>query len=398
MQPGGASSTPWTAIAYSIAQGAQEAKRAVTKAIDTIQSAVESLASKFNKLKSIILETVDAFQPFMIVMFNRAILDLKATLGQIFIPIVRQAIDVIRFLADTIYNLPVGFKNAIRAIANIVLSISGIASVGLVVASVIGTFVGALVSLATAIVVAGAALSLLWPIVAAGALIIAPFVVILAGMATVIAGVSVLAVQLVRMMARTTGGMVLLTNIMTTLDQVITFIQGSFSNMSDSMSGVLGALYQSLSQLGLALSDLLNALKPIIALHIIGFINMVTTGLTYLAIVLTVVSRAVTNFTRILMSLPFMRRMAGLGAAMPTGGPQASSYGLGWAKAQVGTDPNAIYNRITEELLRNTRMGGEPKRDPQEEVAKNVAKWSDLLQQALQKFLGQQPGRRAIVR
>lgn len=388
-----ASSTPWTAIAYAVIRGAEEAKRTVTKAIDAIKSAITSLADQFKNLKSIILDTVSAFQPFTVVMFNRAILDLKATMGQIFLPILKQMTIAVRAVADTIYNIPQVFKDMARAVASVVLAISGFLAGSTAIAGVIAAVVVGIASLSAALVVLGALAVTVGAVLAAILLPWIPLLTIISSVVVALGGLVVVFVQLIRMMLRTEGGMKLLNTVMRGFDQIVNTVAGAINLIKSGIGFIIDYLYDALSSLGDALSELFDALKPLIAGGLVIVIGAIATALTLFVAVLTGVVKVLTAVSRLIMMLPMMRALRAFSELMPESKEKKSAYGLGWSHAEVGTDANALYNKITEELLRNTRGGGgEPEQDPNKKVAANTDKFSDLLVKALNKYLEGTPG------
>lgn len=377
-------------ITASINQATNRSESLIKKAIHGIIGAITELADQFDRLKSVILDTVKAFAPFTIIMFNRAMLDLKATIGQIFLPIVKQAILVVRQLADIIYNLPPGVKTAIRAITEIILAISGITAivVGVVggIASVVTAIAGFIAGLVVIKFIIGA---LLVPL-AFLAMALAPLVVIATAVGAALVAVVVGFVALVRAMLQTEGGSRLLKNIVRGFYQIVNAVQTGFGIIMKVIGPVLDQLYSALSQLGDALSELFNALKPLIAAGLIVIIGALATVLTILAKAATAAVTVITFAINLLNKIPAIRIARAIGEMMPEGEEKKSAYGLGWAQARVSTDPNALYNQITEELLRNTRMGGgKAPEDPAKQAAKNTGDIKDILQNIWQ-FLQQQ--------
>lgn len=370
------------AMAQAARAGKAEAKSIIGKAIEGITEAVSAVADKFGQLKSVILDTVKAFQPFAVIMFNRAILDLKATFGEIFLPILREATVMVRALADAVYNLPSGLKTFIRAITEIVLAISGVTAVTAGVIGAIAAVVTGLAALGFGIIVLVDLLALLAIPLTAAAIALAPLIVIFGAFTAGVIAITVAIVQLVRMMLRTEGG----ARLMKALGDMFQFVFDILGVGFSVIGEILDLLSPVLSDLADILVEVLTALKPIIALGIVPLLAMisvalisVTTGLRIFLNVLNLILKAV-------MMTPTGRALKAVGSLMGSDADKKSSYGLGWATARVDTDPNAIYNRITEELLRNTRTSGAAK-DPNKQTAENTSKFTDLLVKALTKYL-----------
>lgn len=367
------------AITSAVNKGTRESENIIKKSIEGIKSAITDLADHFDKLKNVILDTTKAFAPYTVLLFNRALLDLKATFGQIFLPIVKQGIVIVRALADAIYNLPTGFKTAIRAVAEIVLSISGITAVSVGVVGAIAAVVLGIGGLVAGLLVLGGVIIAFLPLLVSIGVLLAPFVAIVGVISTVLVAVTAGLAILARMFFQTEGGARLLANLMRGFDQIVNTVSAAFKGIMSVLGPVFDALSNALSELGDALSELFDALKPILAAGLIAAIGALATILTVLAKVVTAVVNVITFMVRMLRNTLPGQILGLLGDLMPETQNKKSSFGLGWSTASVETDPNALYNKITEELLRNTRMGAGEEKDPAKEAAKNTGETVRLL-------------------
>lgn len=381
---------------YAVKSALSETQSIIHRAIEGIKGAFTGLADQFTRVKNVILETTKAFAPYTVILFNRAILDLQATFGQIFLPIVKQAITFVRALADAIYNLPTGVKTFIRAVTEIILAISGTTAIFVGVVGAIAAVVTAVGGLAAGLYVLGIVAVLLAVPLTLLAVALFPLIVLFGSLAVGI-GVAVIGlVQLIRMMLQTEGGVRLLKNIMRGFDQIVTTVQAGWSMIMSIIGPVIDGLYTALSELGDALSELFDALKPLIAAGLLAIISTLAVVLTILAKAVSFAVQVITFALNLLSKSPPFRALKAISDLMPEG-EKKSSFGLGWSTARVDTDANAIYNRLTEELLRNTRMGaGEAEEDPAKKTAKSVDSFAGLLVQALTKWLEEKGDPRSI--
>jgi len=79
-----------------------------------VTSAVTSIVSEIKAVTSVFVDLVGALRPYEIQLFNRAIADTKAVLGEILLPVFEEMIGWVRQFADYLYNLPDPIKNIIK--------------------------------------------------------------------------------------------------------------------------------------------------------------------------------------------------------------------------------------------------------------------------------------------
>lgn len=321
---------------------------AVTGAAGALKDALGTLESKFSGLKATILDTVGAFRPFAVVQFNRAVLDLKATFGQIFLPILKEATAVVRTFANYIYSLPSSFKSAIAAVVKMVLLAGAIATV----VGVVGTLVTGLGF-----------------VVAAGAAVAA-------------------ALKYLRdTFMGTTGGASAAAAILSAVEDVFGALVGTLRAAWAATAEWRGQLRVAFDELGSALKELFTELRPVFAavLGVLGTALVTAIKIQVsiwmgLARVITTVTRAVTSLIR-----PFTNLLSAMGISLPSHARAGKdAFGLGFGGATV-SDPLSVYNKLTEEIARNSRPAS-----PEETTAgatEHMAGIMEKLEPSITRFL-----------
>ena len=330
----------------------EEIKGKLTQFASAVQDSshkLTSLTGELNIFKISMLDATEAFRPFAITQLTRAVLDLKAVFGQIFLPVIQQVTDAARVMADYFYNLPDSFKEAIGGIAR-----SGI-------------FAG----LASSIALAAYAFALL---------------------AIPVRLISGAIEYLYRAFTNTVGGARALGAYIDNWERSLAGLIQAIQYAWDATKDLRSELADAFSELGYEMSEFWDAVRPIIAAGLSVFAMALAEGLKLLTKVIIGLTYLATELTKAMTALisPFSRMLSLLGISLPTvQHGKASSYGLGWSTARVDTDPNSIYNRITEELLRNTRTGEEGQaEEPAVSIKNNVAAITPKLLQWLERQLG----------
>lgn len=310
---------------------------AIKEAIGALTGMIGSLkdmGQMFQTLKGQILDTVGAFRPFAITQFNRAMLDLKAVFGSIFLPILNEATSLVRSFANYMLSLPKTFKDIIASVVKMNL-----------IGGVIATIVGLLGSLT----------------------------VLLAPINAIIAAVK----YLYDTFKSTAGGAMAIGKIVAFVEDGFHSFVGSLKAVWASTAGIRAELADALDGLGTALSDAFTEMKPILA-ALFGanmvMLKVVWTGVIWA--VKTVVGwttklwQGLTNLIRPLSSLVKL-----MGISMPTiqGRKDKDAFGMGWSGASV-SDPMSVYNKLTEELMRNSRPA-----DPQETTADSTSQMASIM-------------------
>ena len=299
----------------------------------------------FSRMKSLITETVGAFRPFQVELFRRAIQDLQAVFGQMFLPVLRQAIVYIRQVADYFYSLPSSMKDVIVFVGKMVLVFGGlIAAIGVVVSLI-----------ATLAVV----FSTISPIVA----------VLRAGI-----------VALTVMFFRTAGGADLLAKSFRFVEEVIAVIGVTVQALWTFTAPLRSALADAFSRLGKALGNLLNSIKPAVFLLVVAAISLVVTGLEAMVVALTAVVEIIALLVNVATKLaPFLNLMRAIGPSVTpeVGRDTKNSFGLAARGGSISGDVAGMKVKMEEEVLRNTGRGAE---DPNKKTADNTSTMVTLLQ------------------
>jgi hypothetical protein len=354
-----------------------------------VSGTVQSLTETFHSLKTQMFDSVSLYRPFAIVQFNRALMDLHATFGQMMLPTVRDLTSIVRNLADMFFSLPRGIKDALSAFSKIALVLGPLISVGVVIGGIVAALVAALAAAAAgtvaivatvagAVVLTGISLGT-FAAIAAGAVLIT--VALAAALAAVAIGVvAALAglIQFTRMLINTAGGQRLLANLNKAWDQLMAGFKAAIGFIQSSIGPAWDALNAALSEFGDSLSELLEALKPLAAGIIVVGAAALTIAFNLIAQGLTWITKQLSTFARFLS-----RTFTGLFGGMPTlpkGEERKSSFGLGWSGGAV-LDPNTMYNKITEELLKASR--GPDAQTQSKTALEKIEKHTDTIQRAL---------------
>lgn len=307
---------------------------------------IATLEAGFTKMKSVVLDTVAAFRPFEIEMFTRAVNDLKAVFGTIFLPILKQVTAAIRQIADYFYSLPDSFKSAIRVVAVLTLAVGGIAAV-----------FGALLPLFFALTAA-----LAFPVITA-------IVGVLAALGAALAG-------LVYLFSRTEGGARFFQKALQGLEEVFQFVQKVAAEMWRQLRPAWEQLQAAFSDLGDALSELFNALKPILGGAIIIAFALVKIGLEALINLLTILARVLTGVVRIVEKMieSWTFGMAKLKFLDEVQKDQRSAFGLGTHGGGI-TDAAGAFSAIQADILRNA--GAAEQKAKEEKMREDIAKTAE---------------------
>jgi hypothetical protein len=323
---------------------------AITLIVNELRSAVGSifsaLTSAFGKLKSTILDTVAAFRPFQVKLFERAVLDLKAVFGMIFLPVLQTVTRYIRLLATYFHSLPPAFRTVLQVGAKIILAVGAIA-----------TAVGALAGLATFIY------------------ILTPYALALAA---AIGGLFVA-------FARTTGGANFLKQAWVAVEQSVAGLYAELKSVWAFLAPMREQLSAALSDVGDSLTELLNALKPLAALAIEAWgVQLKIVGAVVLH-VLTMMARGFALFASGLAKIANGLGL-GLGARLPdVSREQKSAFGLGAHGGTITSDVAGMKTKLEEAILANTGAG-EEKEDPQKGILENTGTIADVMQRVEDKL------------
>lgn len=336
------------AIAGPAGAAVGAAMGAVGTAAGALKEAMTSLEAKFTSLKTIILDTVGAFRPFAVVQFTRAVLDLKATFGQIFLPILQEATALVRQFANYIFSLPSSFKAAIALIVKMTVLAGAISAV----VGVIGTLVTGL----GFVVAIGAAV--------AGAL-----------------------KYLRDQFMGTVGGASAAAAIFAAVEDTIGGLIGTLRAAWAATAEWRAQLSVAFDELGKALKELFTELRPIIAaaLGIMG--TALVAALKVQIAIWQGLTRIITHVTRAVTSLirPLSNLLSAMGISLPSQSRATKdAFGLGFGGATV-SDPLSVYNKLTEEIARNSRPAS-----PEETTAgatEHMASVMDRLEPSITRFL-----------
>jgi len=315
----------------AIAGGPAAAAIATVK--EVISGAINAIKEAGAKVQGIIKDTVAAFRPAEILRLAGAVADLRAVFGQMFLPIVVKATEVVREISRWFYNLSPSIKQAIGVIA-------GITVVFGLVAGAASTIVGVATLLATVFV------ALASPLEIVAALIIG------IGSQT---GLFAQALQL--------G------------EQALRFFINGLCAVWEQLAPVRAELTAAFRELRGAFAELFEAVRPIAAI-LVGTVLVVIKQFimgnvilfTKLAQVLTLVVRGTTMWINALL------KFVGLsGIRMPElAAKKKDPYGLGQHSAEIGNDLSGLKNRIEEKIIE--LQGGGPETE---------AEGPDLAQQSV---------------
>jgi len=311
--------------------------------IHLAREAFEKLTSTFDKLAPVVLETVGLFHPLTLLQFNRALIDLKATFGVIFKPVLQEVTNLIRRFADYMYSLPASFKSVIASLARTTAILGTVAALGTL-----------FVTLGSAMLIVKA--------------IFGPFV------------------YLFETFKRTLGGA-------SALQSALSFVEGFFQGIIDavqsawaSISSVRELLSADFDALGSSLRELFDALRPLAALQLDYWAKLLSVQMAIWGGMIRVVTQLLTYSVRQLERLvaPLTNILRALGFEMPdVSRKEKSAMGLGWSGASV-TDPASLYNKLTEEIARASRPGEEATADPQIRSADSLQNIETMLKTFLE--------------
>jgi hypothetical protein len=307
------------------------------KVKEMVMGVVNAFKEGFQQMKSIVMETVGAFRPFEIEKFGRAVKDLQAVFGEIFLPILQKVTVTVRQIADFFYSLPDSFKSMIRVGAEIILVIGGI------------------VTAITAIAAAAA------PFVAFGGVL---FQVV--GIATV--GVAIF--------SRTANAFKLFTDAIAFGERAIMYVYNSVVGLFKGLEAALGG---PLNELGGAFDELLVAIEPLAR----GFIDLVVDGIVMaFSIAIPVIKAFIEAITWMVKQIADMAKFLGatfeLDAFPAQGGAKKSAFGLGQHGGSV-TDPLSAAKRIQEQIFKNAGSGKETPESNIKQTADNTKRTADIL-------------------
>ena len=326
------------------------ATMAITQAMSKIKGVfsdiINTIESGFKNLKGIVQETVAAFRPFEVELFTRAIKDLQAVFGSMFLPILRSATSAIREIANYFFSLNDTSKSLIASFAKITLIVGAIT----VALTTVG---GAFTAIA------------------------APIAMVAAGFAPLLIALSPIIVPLGIIVAAFSSLAVIFTavnwsSIVDGIGSVISGLTAIGEFMLSALAPVWDMLKGSLSELYDAFVELFDALKPQIvtslmwiAIQVVGAVKIMTSILSYFVSELARLVRIVAAITK---SLTFGM----LNIDLPESGPQKSAFGLGQHGGSV-TDPVSAFKMMQEEILKNSGGDVKTKEDQALEANKKTA-------------------------
>lgn len=306
-----------------------------------ISGTVQALTDTFQSLKTQMFDSVSLYRPFAVIQFNRALMDLHAVFGQMMLPTVRDLTSIVRNLADAFFSMPQGIKDAISAFVKIGLVLGGFASI-------IGPL-GAVGAALAALIAPFAFMAIALPVIG---IPLAAIAAAFAAMTVCAVGALAALVQFTRMLINTAGGQRLLANLNKAWDQLMAGFKAAIAFIQNAIAPAWDALNDALSSFGDSLSELLEALKPLAAGIIVVGAVALTIAFNLIAQGLTWITKQLSTFARFL-GRTFGMLFGGM-PKLPEGEERKSSFGLGWSSGAV-LDPNTMYNKITEELLKASR-------------------------------------------
>lgn len=324
-----------------------EAIKELIASATSLIGSISDIKAMFQSLRGTIMETVGAYRPFAVTQFNRAVKDLQAVFGQMFLPIMRDATATVRQFANYVYSLPESFRGAITSLVRL------------------GVLSGAIVAI-------GGALSTL-------SAVLAP-----------IQGIVAWLKYLTDSFRSTVGGATALFQAWQTMERGIAGLLGVLQAAWDATADFRAVLREAFDELGSALGDLFQELRPVLAvilgaigIFVKGELNRVISTITLLVRAITSIATAIGRVLR-----PLADFLRGLGIDLPeVFRKKRDAFGLGTGGATV-SDPMSVYNRLTEELMRNSR--DDKPQTPDEMTASSTEKMAnvmDLLNKPLQDFL-----------
>lgn len=90
----------------------------ILAAIAPVQEAMNAIVDSIKEVVSVMKDFVGSFRPYEIQRFQRAIVDLKAVIGEIVLPVFQKMVYVVREVGTYLYSLPASFKEVIRWMAD----------------------------------------------------------------------------------------------------------------------------------------------------------------------------------------------------------------------------------------------------------------------------------------
>jgi hypothetical protein len=308
-----------------------------------ISSIFGALTSAFHKLSSTILDTVAAFRPFQIKIFERAVLDLKAVFGMIFLPVLQTVTRYVRLLANYFLSLPPAFRTVLQVGAKVLLVVGAVA----IVLGVVAGLIPVLIAITTPVMVFVGALSALFV-----------------------------------MFARTTGGANFLKEAWITLEQVIASIFEKVKSGWAELAPLRAELSAAFSDLGDSMTELLNSINPLIEAFIKANAILLTAIIKSVVIPITLVVKAlafvVGGWANIFNALRKLGVIGG-GGLPDVSREQKSAFGLGAQGGTITSDVAGMKTKLEEAILANT--GREEEKTPEQETATNTGDMADTLKE-----------------
>ena len=306
---------------------------------------IGAISKLFGTLRSTITEAVSAYRPFAVVQFTRAVKDLQAVFGSIMLPAFREATAMIRSLGQHLYGLPAPLKDAIREIVKL----------GLITGAIT-----ALAGLATAV-----------------AVLVAPIQLLVAWYR-----------YLYNAFSATAGGAKALSAVLDLGKRYLMSYVGMLQAAWNATAGIRAKLSAALSELGSALSDLFDAVRPLLAGGLGGIGLILKGAITILVKGLMLVVNGITAVTKVITKLigPLGELLKSIGVDLPAAKfGKRDNFGLGWGGGGV-SDPMSVYNKLTEEILRNSRTE-KPAAEQTADATKDMAGVMNNIKPPLLKFL-----------
>jgi phage-related protein len=302
------------------------------EAIGMLKRSVEELVSAAQRFSVAALASVAAYKPFQVYLFTRRLMDLSAVFGSILLPVLHQAISVLRSVADYLYNLPPGFRAVVRAVGT-----------AAVILGVIGTAIAAVTAVAV------------------------PLVVV---MGTILGPIAELSVGIAAFLSATAGGNRLLQTAWTLVEKLFAGIYEMVQAVWSFTEPIRAIVADAFSGLADAFSDLLDAIEPIAAV----LIKIVGGVLIALAYVIGAIATAVVRLVQVLVYFTnaiiflvgWLLKLVGFhlpDVAKSTG----SAFGLAAQGGHITSDVAGMKTKLEETILANT---GRERDDPATRTAK----------------------------
>jgi len=335
--------------------GVQAVQQGLNQIKASFNAIIDTLKNGFDKFKNIVQETVAAFRPFEVEMFNRAIKDLQAVFGSMFLPIIKSTTAVIRQIADYFYSLSEASKSLIGGFVKFTLVIGGLTAAFITISGVVSAILVPIAAIAVGFMGLWIALS---PILVPLSLVAAAF----AGLTAILIGAN-------------------WSNIVDGIGAIIDGLTAVGEYILSALQPAWDVLKESLSQLYDAFVELFEALKPAIVTHIMILASMIVGAVTIMAAALNWFVNELMKTVRIITMMVRTLSAGWVNLELPESGPKKSAFGLGQHGGSV-TDPVAAFKMMQEEVLKNAGVATtkeDQALEANKKTAENTSKLVELL-------------------